>query len=197
MTTRPTLALEQRIYSSKEYLEFELTSEVRNEFRQGVIVPMTGGTPNHNELVVNLASLLKIALKGQPYRTFAMDQRLWVPDRSLYTYPDVIVVEKPLQLQTGRTDTVINPCFMAEVLSKSTQNYDHGEKFTAYRTIKTFREYLLIDQYKVHVEHYSMMAPNQWLRSEYTDIKASLSLFFCATRINIIDLYENIDFLEN
>jgi Uma2 family endonuclease len=41
---------------------------------------------------------------------------LWIPDRNLYTYPDVMVVEKPLQLQTGRTDTVTNPCFIAEVL---------------------------------------------------------------------------------
>jgi Uma2 family endonuclease len=154
---------------------------------------VTGGTPNHNDIAGNLYVQIKLALKGKPYRTFYTDQRLWVPDRSLYTYPDVMVVEKPLQLQTGRTDTVINPCFIAEVLSKSTQDYDHGEKFSTYRTIDSFREYLLIDQYSIHVEHYVKTAANQWLLSEYADPNVTLSLNTFETQIEINALYENID----
>jgi Uma2 family endonuclease len=190
-----TQALEQRIYTPDEYLELEIASETRNEYRKGAIVPMTGGTPDHNELAINLASLLKSALRGKPYRIFAIDQRLWVPERSLYTYPDVMVVEKPLQLQTGRTDTVINPCFMAEVLSKSTRDYDHGEKFSAYRTIDSFCEYLLIDQYSIHVEHYVKTAANQWLLSEYADPNVRLVLSTCEAHVEVSALYENIDIL--
>ncbi|MGI0490749.1 Uma2 family endonuclease [Alkalinema pantanalense CENA528] len=130
-----TQALESKIYTPDEYLALELASETRSEYRNGAIIPITGGTPDHNEIAINLASLLKSALRGKPYRIFGADQRLWIPDRNLYTYPDVMVVEKPLQLQTGRNDTVINPCFLAEVLAKSTQDYDHGEKFSAYRSI--------------------------------------------------------------
>jgi Uma2 family endonuclease len=188
-----TQALEQQIYTSDEYLELELASETRSEYRNGAIIPMTGGTPDHNELVINLAVLLKSALRGKPYRIFGSDQRLWIPDRNLYTYPDVMVVEKPLQLQTGRTDTVTHPCFIAEVLSKSTQDYDHGEKFSAYRTIDSFREYLLIDQYSIHVEHYVKTAANQWLLSEYDDPNVTLSLSAFEAQIEITALYENID----
>jgi Uma2 family endonuclease len=104
-----------------------------------------------------------------------------------------MVVEKPLQLQTGRTDTVANPCFIAEVLFKSTQDYDHGEKFSAYRSIDSFREYLLIDQYSIHVEHYVKTAANQWLLSKYDDPTVTLSLSAFAAQIKIIALYENID----
>ena len=137
--------LEKKHYTVEEYFDLELPSETRSEYRNGEIILMTGGTPNHNDVAGNLYVFLKLALKGKNYRTFYTDQRLWVPDRTLYTYPDVMVVEKPLQLQAGRTDTVINPCFIAEVLSKSTRNYDRGEKFVAYRTIESFKEYLLID----------------------------------------------------
>jgi Uma2 family endonuclease len=188
-----TQALEQRTYTPEEYLELELASETRSEYRNGVIIPMAGGTPDHNELVINLAALLKSALRGKPYRTFATDQRLWIPARNLYTYPDIMVIEKPLQLQTGRTNTVVNPCFIAEVLSKSTQDYDHGEKFSAYRTIESFSEYLLIDQYSIHVEHYVKTAVNQWLLSEYDDPNVTLSLRTFEAHFQIIDLYENID----
>jgi Uma2 family endonuclease len=189
-----TQALEQRLYTPDEYLELELASETRSEFCNGVIIPMTGGTPDHNEIAINLASLLKFDLRGKPYRIFATDQRLWIPDRNLYTYPDVMVVEKPIQLQGGRTDTLVNPCFIAEVLSKSTQDYDHGEKFSAYRTIPCFREYLLVDQYSIHVEHYIKTAANQWLLSEYDAPDIILNLQTVAAQINIAALYENIEF---
>lgn len=189
-----TQALEQRLYTPDEYLELELASETRSDFCNGVIIPMTGGTPDHNEIAVNLASLLKFDLRGKPYRIFATDQRLWIPDRNLYTYPDVMVVEKPIQLQGGRTDTLVNPCFIAEVLSKSTQDYDHGEKFSAYRTIPSFGEYLLVDQYSIHVEHYIKTAANQWLLSEYDAPDITLNLQTVAAQINIAALYENIEF---
>ena len=188
-----TQALEQKIYTREEYLEFEVASEERHEYVNGEIRLMTAGTPDHNELAINLAALLKSTLRGKPYRIFGADQRLWIPDRNLYTYPDVMVVEKPLQLQAGRTDTVTNPCFIAEVLSKSTQDYDHGEKFSAYRTINSFCEYLLIDQYSIHVEHYLKTAAHQWLLSEYDDPKAILRLSTFDAEIEIITLYENID----
>ncbi|MDG2989661.1 Uma2 family endonuclease [Candidatus Synechococcus calcipolaris G9] len=188
-----TQALEEKIYTPDEYLDRERTSATRSEYRNGAIIPMTGGTPDHNELAINLAVLLKSALRGKPYRIFGADQRLWIDQPKLYTYPDIMVVEKPLQLQMGRSDTVINPCFIAEVLSKSTQDYDRGEKFSAYRTIDSFCEYLLIDQYRIHVEHYAKTATHQWLLSEYDDPNITLSLQWLEAELKISDLYDNID----
>lgn len=186
--------IEKRIYTAEEYLELELAAETRSEYRNGEIIPMTGGTPNHNDISGNLYILLKSALKGKDYRIFYADQRLRIPAVNLYTYPDVVVVPKPLELQTERRDTVVNPCFIAEVLSKSTQNYDRSEKFAAYRTIPTFQEYLLVDQHRVHVEHHVKTAVNQWLFSEYDDPNVVLSFSAFEYQIQIADLYENIDF---
>lgn len=185
---------ETKYYTIDEYLELEIASETRSEYCDGEIIPMTGGTPNHNDIAGNLYILLKSALKGKDYRTFYADQRLWIPSVSLYTYPDVMVLSNPLELQTGRKDTVVNPCFIAEVLSKSTQNYDRSEKFIAYRTISTFGEYLLIDQYRIHVGHHVKTAAHQWLFSEYDDPNVTLSLSTFEFQIQIAELYENIDF---
>jgi len=186
--------IETKTYTPEEYLELEIASETRNEYYNGEIIPMTGGTPEHNKISGNLYIALSLALKGKPYETFHVDQRLWIPAVSLYTYPDVMILQKPIELQTGRKDTVINPCFIAEVLSKSTQNYDRSEKFAAYRTIPTFQEYLLIDQYRIHVEHYVKTAVNQWIFSEYDDPNITLSLRTFELPILIADIYENIDF---
>ncbi|BBD59918.1 hypothetical protein NIES2109_27090 [Nostoc sp. HK-01] len=185
---------ETKHYTIEEYLELEIASETRSEYCDGEIIPMTGGTPDHNDIASNLVAILKAALRGKPYRVFILDQRLWVPDANLYTYPDVMVLPKPIELQMGRKDTVVNPCFIAEVLSKSTQNYDRGEKFVAYRKIPTFQEYLLIDQYRVHVEHHLKTSAHQWLFSEYDDPNVTLSLSTLELQISIAELYENIDF---
>jgi Uma2 family endonuclease len=80
-------------------------------------------------------------------------------------------------------------------LSKSTQNYDRGEKFLAYRSIENFKEYLLIDQYSVHVEHYVKTAAHQWLLSEYNDLDTTLSFNAFEFQIQIADLYETIEIL--
>lgn len=187
--------LAKKTFTVEEYLELELASETRSEYRNGEIIPMTGGTPNHNDISGNAYILLKALLKSKEYRVFHVDQRLWIPSLKQYAYPDVMVAPKPLEMQTGRKDTITNPCFIAEVLSKSTQNYDRSEKFANYRTINTVQEYLLIDQYRIHVEHYVKTAVNQWLFSEYDDPNVTISLQFLDLPIQIADLYDNIEFI--
>jgi Uma2 family endonuclease len=153
---------------------------------------MAGGTPAHNEITRMLIFLLTVALRKQPYNIFVTDQRLWVPDRELYTYPDVMVTERPADLKPGRTDTVINPILIAEVLSSSTKAYDRDEKFEAYRTISTLQEYLLIDQHRPHVEQYVKQAENQWLFSEYPDLSQTFELQSVKVTIALSDLYEAV-----
>lgn len=105
-----------------------------------------------------------------------------------------MVVPRPLERQQGRTDTITNPVMIAEVLSKSTKNYDRDEKFSAYRTIPTFQEYLLIDQYTTHVEQYSKTELQKWIFTEYNDREAHILLSSIPFEIRLADLYENVEF---
>ncbi|NJP12499.1 MAG: Uma2 family endonuclease [Leptolyngbyaceae cyanobacterium RU_5_1] len=184
----------KKIYTPDEYLDLEVNSDTRHEYINGEIIPMTGGTPEHNEIASILNAALRVSLKAQPYSIFVADQRLWIPDHNLYTYPDIMVVPRPLQRQKGRTDTITNPLMIAEVLSKSTRSYDRDEKFSAYRTIPTFQEYLLIDQYKPQVEQYSKTEAHKWIFTEYNDTKAQISLLSIPFKIHLADLYESVEF---
>ena len=189
-------AQETKFYTPEEYLEFEVNSDTRHEHINGEIIPMTGGTPIHNDLAGNFYNLLKSALKNKEYRIFYVDQRLWIPEFRIHTYPDVMVVAKPIELEAGRKDTVTNPVMIAEVLSKSTKSYDRDEKFAAYRTIPTFQEYLLIDQYTPHIEQYSKTNANKWIFSEYNSLEACVELASIACKISLTDIYEDIEFEE-
>lgn len=181
----------------EEYLEIEEKAEYKSEYREGEIVPMAGGTTNHNEIAGNFYSNLKPALKGRNYRVFMGDVRLWIPRYRQYTYPDVLVIQgQPVYTGTNTT-TVMNPLLIVEVLSKSTKNYDQGDKFLFYRSIPEFKEYLLIGQYQYHVMQYVKTAEGKWLLTEYESENSVLTRPSLEFEIAFSDLYENVNFTES
>ncbi|ACB00139.1 MULTISPECIES: Uma2 family endonuclease [Cyanophyceae] len=179
--------------SPEAYLAQEEQASDRHEYIQGVIKPMAGGTPIHNEVSGNLYIALKLRLKKSPYRVFHVDQRLWIPSQQIYTYPDVMVTGKPLVLQEGRKDTVLNACLIAEVLSPATKNYDRSEKFHYYRSIPEFQDYLLIEPEQLFVEHYHRQGPKQWSLTEYTAIDEVIHLVSIDCDLALADIYEDIE----
>ena len=105
-----------------------------------------------------------------------------------------MVVQGELQLQEGRKDTIVNPLLIVEVLSKSTRNYDKDEKFSAYQTIETFQEYILIDQYTMQVEQYFKTGKNSWTFSEYYDVNETVCLNSIDFEISLEDIYDKVEF---
>ena len=132
--------VQQRHYTPEEYLTLERDAEFHSEYRDGEIVPMTGGSIDHNRIAGNIFAYLKFALRGKKAEPFIGDLRLWIPEYRLYTYPDVMVIQGEAVFQDQRKDTVTNPSLIIEVLSKSTQNYDRSDKFKFYRSIPQLQE---------------------------------------------------------
>ncbi|MHC5728263.1 MAG: Uma2 family endonuclease [Nostoc sp.] len=184
-------------YTPEEYLEIEQKAEYKSEYRDGEIVAITGSTTNHNKIALNLAASLKITLRRKNYDVYIGDVRLWIPRYRQHTYPDVMVIEgQPFYTGTSTT-TVMNPMLIAEVLSKSTKNYDQGDKFLYYRSIPEFKEYILIDQYQYHVMQYVKTAESQWSFTELEQESATLSMQTVDFQIELRDLYEQVNFAEN
>jgi Uma2 family endonuclease len=181
-------------YSVEEYLEREKTAEFRNEYRDGEIIPMTGGTPNHNQIAGNFYAALMPALKDQPYRVFMNDVRLSIPDKNSYAYPDVMVVPSPLVYAENRRDTITNAQIIVEVLSPSTEVYDRSKKFESYRSVDSFREYLLVDYERCYMEQFTKTEDGKWLLSVYSGEDAVLSLSSVEFQISLADVYENVEF---
>jgi len=187
---------EKKIYTPEEYLALEEKAEYKHEYRNGEIIPMAGGTINHNQIAGNLYANLKFAFKGQKYRVFIGDVRLWIPRYNQYTYPDVMVISGEPLYHKGNT-TITNPQLIIEVLSQSTQDYDRGTKFNYYRSIAELQEYILIDQYSVKVEQFTKNNQGQWLLTEYEKLENILSLESLSLQLNITDIYEQVKFEDN
>jgi Uma2 family endonuclease len=76
----------------------------------------------------------------------------------------------------------------------STRSYDKDDKFAAYRSIPTFEEYLLIDQYEIHAEQYFKTDTNSWIFSEYDDANATISLKSISFQFVLTDIYDKVAF---
>lgn len=186
-----------RYYTPEEYLELEDKAEYKSEYRDGEIIPMTGGTTNHNKIALNLAAALKYGLKKKNYDVYIGDVRLWIPRHRQHTYPDVMVIEGKPIYTNANTTTVMNPLLIAEVSSKSTSNYDQSDKFLYYRSIPEFKEYILINQYQHHVMQYVKTDDGKWIFTEYGSESDILKMQTVDFEINFQDLYEQVDFTQS
>ena len=196
-TTTQEIKVVTAYYTPEEYLELEEKADYKNEYRDGEIISMTGGTTNHNKLALNLATGLNVALNDLDYDIYIGDVKLWIPRYREFTYPDVMVIEgQPIYYSTNTT-IVTNPVLIVEVLSKSTKDYDRGDKFLYYRSIPEFKEYILIDQTKYYVMQYVKTSENQWILTEYETEDALINLSSINVELSLKQLYKKVNFSEN
>jgi Uma2 family endonuclease len=185
------------ILSLEEYRNLETSAETKHEYHDGEIIEMTGGSINHNSILINLIVLLKLALRGTNYRLQSSDLRLWIPQYNRGLYPDLMIIAGEPLFSDNRNDEILNPCVIIEVLSPSTSGYDRGDKFRYYRSIPQLNQYLLVSQGEILIESYSKTSENNWLLQEYTPARGIISLDSLGISLNLADIYEGIDFNLN
>jgi len=144
-----------------DYLAFEREADQRHELIDGEIVDMSGGTFAHSVISLNLGAELRAALRARPCTVCSPDLRVKAAD--LYSYADVTVVCDSPIFDDRHRDTLLNPKALFEVLSDSTEAYDRGAKFAAYRLIPSLEEYVLVSQKAVAVEHFHRQPDGAWL----------------------------------
>ena len=180
--------------SLEEYRNLETIAEVKHEYHDGEIIEMTGGSINHNSILINLIVLLKLALRGTNYRLQSSDLRLWIPQYNRGLYPDLMIIAGEPLFSDNRNDEILNPCVIIEVLSPSSSGYDRGDKFRYYRSIPQLNQYLLVSQGEILIESYSKTSENNWLLQEYTPARGIISLDSLGISLNLADIYEGVDF---
>ena len=178
-------------YSPTEYLALERHAEFRNEYLNGEIFAMTGGSRAHNLITVNLAASIGQQLKGRPCESYINDMRVKVDASGLYTYPDLVVVCGDVDIEDEHNDTVLNPTLIIEVLSDSTEAYDRGEKFRHYRSLPSLKEYLLIAQKNIAVELYTRCSDG-WLLQEYNQPDDTVTLGSIDCTLLVSDIYDKV-----
>jgi Uma2 family endonuclease len=187
-------AVPQIYLTPAEYLAFERQSDVKHEYFRGELFAMAGASRQHVRISVNVTALLAGQLKGRRCELFNSDMRVKVSPTGLYTYPDASVVCGRPRFEDRELDVLLNPTVIVEILSKSTEAYDRGEKFAQYRTLDTLTDYLLVSQDRPLIEGFTRQPDGVWLFTESAGLGAVMPIELTQCRLPLAEVYDRVEF---
>lgn len=180
------------LLTEEEYLAQERKAEHKSEYLNGEVFAMGGGTFRHASIISDFAGELRNRLRGSSCQALTQDMRVRVSSGGLYTYPDILVVCGPPEFLDATEDTLLNPVFIAEVLSDSTRDYDLGGKFELYRQIPALREYITVEQRAVHLVARQRQPDGSWLLRDYKDLAEAVPFLSVGTDIPLSEIYRRV-----
>lgn len=181
--------------SPAEYLYWDRATEGRHEYADGVIIPFTGASPNHNLILVNVIGNCHAYLKGKPCKIYPSNLRIYVKSKESYFYPDASIVCGELEFtDTKHKDTVKNPAVIFEILSASTEDFDQGRKFFFYMQMESLKEYITIDSRSHLVRLGRRQADNSWKFEEYSSLSDKVLIHTIQFPLPLAEIYDGVQF---
>lgn len=195
------------VMSVEKYLEWERDSEIRYEYvdfyaipkegveilEDGEIRAMSGVSPPHDRVVLNITTKIDNAIGERPCEVYSSDIRVCVSN-SKYRYPDLSVLCGEARFTDTDPPCLLNPSVLVEVLSPSTQNVDKGEKFDEYKQIATVTDYVLVAQDRMFVTHYVRQSASHWTVTDYEQPTDVLTFATLDVSISLAEIYRKIVF---
>ncbi len=182
--------------SPLEYLEWEQQQPNKHEYFDGKIVSMSGATDKHNAIANNLVYLFNKELRGEAFEIRFSDMRTMLSNQR-YVYPDLLIVKGKPAFQNDDTVNLLNPFVIIEILSESTESYDRGDKFAAYRALDSLQEYILISQDKCNVEGFYRNEANEWvIKTPVIERTASYDMTCLPLHLALEEVYLGVEMEE-
>lgn len=187
------IARNQRNYTLEEYLRKEAKSVEKHEFINGKIVKMPYAKGPHNIISANMTAefILAFRQKETNYCVFGSDQKIFFPSLNEGVYADCLAVSEVPQYWDNKELLLLNPLIIVEVLSDSTAAYDRKGKFNKYKTLDSFKEYVMIRQDKCYAEVWYRERPGLWHETIIEDINVKIPLQSVDIEIDMKMIYHN------
>jgi Uma2 family endonuclease len=174
--------------SPEAFLAWERAQAERHHYVRGEVFAMAGGSPRHSYLAARVIAALSQSLRGSLCDVHTSDLRLGLPGDE-FVYADAAVVCRPVALRPGTNDVVVNPAVVVEVLSKSTEAYDRGDKQAGYLALPSVRHFVLVSQRESRVEVYTRRDDGSF-RFQVCETAALASLEGIGVTLSVDELYE-------
>ena len=183
-------------YTFEEYLQIEADTGRKHEYHRGQVYAMSGGTIEHGVIGGNVFALLRAELRRQKKDCKARNSevKVYIATADRYVYPDAMAVCGEVQQSDQASNAIVNPTMIVEVLSKSTADYDRGDKFYLYRQLPSLQEYVLIEQEKAVAETFSKQTDSDlWRISRVEGLDVSLAFRSLGVALSMADIYEDVE----
>ena len=182
-------------YTLEDYLRLEKSTNEKLEFWNGKIKSVSTANFTHCIILQNLNIEIDSQLRDKGYQSFPSDMRVKVPAYPPYRYPDLTALCGKAEIEKiGGIDMLVNPQLIVEVLFDSTEAFDRGDKFSYYKSIESFTEYLLIAQHRPHVSHFVKHGDGFWMNLECNDLSDEIELKSVPCKLSLETIYRDVSF---
>lgn len=139
MATHPVYPL----LTAEQFLEIDFGDQ-KAELDNGIIRMMAGGTARHAQVQLNIATALRVHLRGSGCSAYSSDMAARTHDRSV-RYPDVSVYCGRGDSSNDRATAFDDPRVIVEVLSDGTSRTDLRVKLTEYMALPSVDTIVYVD----------------------------------------------------
>lgn len=194
MAAMAALRQPDALLTADEYLRLERNAEFKSEYVNGHVYAMAGAKVGHNQISANVSGSLWNQLRERPCRVFGSDMKVRIDKANVFRYPDVTGVCGPILFHDSEQDAYCNPSVIIEVLSRSTERLDRGEKFMLYRLLDSLVEYVLVCQDRAQVEVWVRDDGGRWTTTIYDEAADSFTLRSIGCTLTLAEIYEKVEF---
>lgn len=188
-------AQQRQKYTIDEYIELLKNSEERFEYFGGEVFNVAVGKVSHESIAANLMRALGNLLEDKSCQVFSGNTAVKTVLEPPFRMPDASVVWGEILTEDDKgIEMLLNPLFICEVLSPSTEAYDRDKKFLVYQAIESFKEYLLVERDRPHVTRYVRQSDSQWLRADVIGLESSIRLESLDVTLALSEIYRRIKF---
>lgn len=193
MNDKNTVVQAEKNYTVEEYQNMERRSPTKSEFFDGKILATAASNRVNNLIATNTTIAIGSRLQGQKCEIYVNDMRVQL-DAKHISYPDVVVVGGVPAFLDNQFDTLLNPTVAFEVFSKNTSFQDKTKKLECYLAMDSIREYLLVKEDEMRVEHYFKQNPKQWIYRIYDTRDDVISIESINCKISLAEIYAQVKF---
>ena len=165
----------------------------KSEYHDGRIVAMAGGTGPHSQVAAAFTRELGNFAKAKGCTVFNSDMKLRIAENNRVCYPDVSgLCGRPEYLDDTR-DVLLNPSFIVEVLSKSTEAFDRGAKLALYMALPSVVEIALVSVVEVRVDKYTRQPDGIWRFDGHSGAESQVPFVSLGCEISLAEVYAGVE----
>ncbi len=181
---------QERISLEEFFALVESDPEHRHELIDGYPSMMTGESPDHSIIGLNIASILRGLLRKRPCIAYNSDVYIQLDGEENCLCPDASVSCD--RRDHHATKVIRFPCVVAEVLSPATKVRDRGLKADLYQNMPSVQEILFIDTQVMRVQLYRRET-DYWTMRNFTQ-HDTIELTSLGVHFSVAEVYEKTTF---
>jgi Uma2 family endonuclease len=174
-----------------DYLTTERQGGARQEFLDGRVIARSGSNRWHNILVSNTVVAFGSRMHGHKAEIYISNMRVKLKN-SYICYPDIVVVNGEPSFADQNADLLLNPTVIVEIFSNQTNSSDKTNKLESYLAMDSIKEFVLLKEEEMRVEHYARQNAKQWIYRIYNERDDVISLESINCKVSVSEVYAQV-----